>query len=532
MEYGPEAASRLRWLPARFETYSERSLVFALAGVALAIRIYLSLTSFCISGDGVAYLRMARDFAAGHPAAAMRSVFSPLYPLLIAALHLLIPGWEISGELISAFAGTAVVFTVYYLVREIFGSRDIALGAGVLAAIHPELAAYSASVRTEAGFILLFTAATLLIVRAVKRQSFMLIAAGGVTAGLAYLYRTEAIGIVLVAALFMPIGARIWRRWRMRWAMFGTGLFLLCFGVIAAPYLIFLRASTGHWTVGREFTAAMMYGMGEVAPNQRLWRQLGFSMHASPLAAIAVHPWLYAEKVVGDLLASLYGFVQALGPVLTLLMAVGLWVRRRQVFANFAEAFLALLVLFYFCGFTLTYTGTRFMVHLIPFTFGWVIIGVAELAYAAQRTFAWTGWCLPPATIGLVIALILLPRTLWPIGYDLRGFRYAGQEIARRDSSGAVVARDGRVAYYAGSKLIALPETPVPNLCRWLDAHESAAYLLIGNRDERKFGIEGGARCLTFIKRYPRYGTGYYDLFAIQDSQISDASGAGNHTKR
>ncbi|MGH7916365.1 MAG: glycosyltransferase family 39 protein [Candidatus Binataceae bacterium] len=517
VEYGPEAAAEPRWLPARFEACPETGLVFALVGIALAIRLYLSLTSFCISGDGVAYLGMAHRFAAGDPAAAMKSVFSPLYPCLIAIVHYVIPGWELAGELVSVITGSAAVAIIYYLMREVFERRDVAFGAAALAAIHPELAAYSASVRTEAGFILLITTTVLLMIRGLKRRRAALIIAAGACGGFAYLYRTEGIGLLLVCSVFIPAGALLWRRWNFTWSLGATLGFAVAFVAVASPYLLFLRVSTGHWNIGREFTAAMMYGMGEVAPHRQAWRQLGFSTSASPIATIIANPRLYIEKVAGDVGASFYGFLQALGPVLTALMLLGLWWRKR-LFTRFAETFLLILVLFYFCGFALTYTGTRFMVHFIAFTFGWVIVGLAALTQSARRLAAAMRWRLPPITVALVIALILLPRTLWPIGYDLRGFRYAAREIARRGGKPrAIVARDGRVAYYAGMKLIALPARPV-NLCGWLDERENADYLLIGNRDERKFGIQRAAHCLVFVKRYPRYGTGYYDLFAIRSS--------------
>ena len=34
--------------------------------------------------------------------------------------------------------------------------------------------------------------------------------------------------------------------------------------------------------------------------------------------------------------------------------------------------------------------------------------------------------------------------------------------------------------------------------------------------DIRRFKVAGGAACLKFLKRYPRYGSSYYDLFEIQ----------------
>ncbi len=70
---------------------TDTQLVLMLTGGALAVRLYLVFTSFCISADGPVYIRMAREFAAGEPAKAMAAQFSPLYPWLIALLHPAVP---------------------------------------------------------------------------------------------------------------------------------------------------------------------------------------------------------------------------------------------------------------------------------------------------------------------------------------------------------------------------------------------------------------------------------------------------------
>src|SRR5260370_38555069 len=102
---------------------------------------------------------MAREFAAGEPGKALDNVFSPLYPYVVSLAHSLVTDWEVAGNLVSALLGTAAIATVYYMTREVFERRDLAFGAAGLAAIHPELAAYSAPVRTGAGFLLLMTVA-------------------------------------------------------------------------------------------------------------------------------------------------------------------------------------------------------------------------------------------------------------------------------------------------------------------------------------------------------------------------------------
>jgi len=497
---------------------TERAAVCITIAAAFAVRLYLGLTSFCISGDGAGYLGMARKLAAGEWTKGFDAVFSPLYPLLIAGAHRLIPNWEIAGNMVSVVMGTGAVAAVYLMFREVFGRRDLALGAAALAAIHPDLAAYSASVRTEAGYLCLLAAASWLLLRGLNHRAIGVCAMAGAVGGLAYLYRSEGIGFPAVGVIFIAALALVWKTAPPRWALGAAAIFAAAFLAVASPYIIFLRAATGHWTIGREFTAAMMYGMGDFATKNRdQWRHLGFSAAASPFAPIFSDPRLYLTKVCGYFVASFYNFAQALGPILTVLLGAGLWTRGRRILAVPAEAFLAILVVFYFCGFSLSYTGTRFMVHLIPFTFGWIIAGLIAAMEALDRLAARFEWRLPHGLIPIAIALALLPKTLWPIGYDMRGVRYAGEDIARLSGGrGAVVARDGRVAYYAGAQFIGLPSRGVGDICAWLEARGGAGYLVIGNRDERRFAVSPAVPCLEFVKRYPRYGAGYYDLYAVR----------------
>jgi hypothetical protein len=521
MQISSEDAASSRWLPRALSDCPRETALALTILIAFAIRLYLSLTSFCIAGDGIAYLGMARDFVAGAPAKALASVFSPLYPLIVAVAHGLIPDWELAGSLVSTILGSAAVATVYLMTREAFARDDLAIGAAVLVAIHPDLAAYSASVRTEAGFVFLLTAAVWRLIAGLKRQRIATVAMAGIIGGLAYLYRTEAIGLLLFAVGFVPAAALWWRRWSLKWAVVAATTFAAGFLVVAAPYLIYLRETTGHWSVGREFTAAMMYGMGRVAPDTLRWQRLGYTS-TSPFAPIIANPRLYLAKVASDLLASLYGLIRALGWLLTALLVVGLWRRVRALLDNFAETMLALLTAFYVVGFAFSYTGARFMVHLIPFTFGWVMIGLETVSGAFSRSIADSRLAqMPLCTPAIAIALIILPQTLWPIGYDMRGVRYAGEEIARRSAGkpAAVVARDGRFAYYAGASFILMPVEEVPDLCAWLQSRSDAGYLAIGNRDERHFGITASSSCVSLIRRYPRYGAGYYDLFEVKHSK-------------
>lgn len=543
----------------QFECYQ---VLLVVIGLGLAIRLYLSLTSYCISGDGVAYLTMARQFAGGQWRAGLGAVYSPLYPAFVAMMHRLVPDWEIAGSLVSAIFGTAAIGTTFLLTREVFGN-EVALGAAVLIAFHPQTAGYSASVRTEAGYFFWTTGACWLVLKSLDKRQVSLAAFGGMAAGLAYLYRTEAIGFLPLGIAFFLAAGWLTNDASHRWVLFAACVFAAVFAAFAAPYIAYLRSATGHWSIGREYNAAMMYGIGDVAPNGASWRLIGWSANSSPLRAIVEHPRLYADKLGLYFVESVYNFFQALGPLLVAMLAIGVWARGRALLrrlslrtsvhvashetasplnlrasqseeyprpilrdwagsasarnhSHLSEAFLATIVAFYFCGFTLSYTGTRFMVHLIPFVAGWVVIGIMVVSEQAAWWLRQFSRRIVYIVVWAIVLIIQLPSTLWPNGYDMRGLRYAGEDIAQmRRGPVRVAARDGRITYYAGAQLVELPALPSVNLCRWLHSQDTA-FLVMGEQDEKLFNVGHRLSCLDFLKRYPRYGSGYYDLYAVR----------------
>jgi len=514
------------WMP-----HSEAAGMLLVVGFALAIRVYLSLTSYCISGDGVAYLAMARHFADGEWRAALDAVYSPLYPALVSLMHRWVADWEIAGNLVSTILGTAAVATTYLMTREAFGCSELGFGAAVLMALHPQTAGYSAAVRTEAGYFFLTTGACWLLLKALNERRVLVASSAGLTAGLAYLYRTEAVGFLALGIVLFLAAGWLWKQASHRWAFTAACAFAVVFIMVAAPYIAYLRIATHHWSIGREFTAAMMYGIGDVARNGGEWRRLGWSANVSPLGGIFSHPRLYADKVGQYFFVSVYNFVQALEPLLAAMLAIGIWVRGRGLFARPREIVLAAVVLFYFCGFTLSYTGTRFMVHLIPFVFGWVTVGIIVVSRRVAQ------WCrsgsrrIVSAIVPAAIVITLLPRTLWPNGYDMRGVRYAGQDIAQiTKGPAAVAARDGRVAYYAGARLIELPPLPPHDFCGWLRS-QRGDFLMVGEHDEDLFNVARSMSCLELLKRYPRYGSGYFDLYAVTPHEQDGGSRSRGQTR-
>ena len=79
--------------------------------------------------------------------------------------------------------------------------------------------------------------------------------------------------------------------------------------------------------------------------------------------------------------------------------------------------------------------------------------------------------------------------------------------------------RISRFAYYAGADSLLLPTDAVHDICAWLRTQNDPGYIVLDNHDERRAGITTPPQCLSFLKRYPRYGTAYYDLFEVRRSK-------------
>ena len=192
--------------------------------------------------------------------------------VLISIIYRAIPNWELAGELLSTAFGTAGVVLLYYLMREVYGRRGVAAGAAALAAIHPMLAGFSASVRTEAGYIALVTAALCSSSAAPNASVSRASPAAAMLCGLAYLYRTEGIGVPALGVIILTCGALVWRRWTLRWGLGAAAVLVAIFLLVAAPYLLWMRTYTGHWTVGRELGVVTMEATGSTMGHLEQWR--------------------------------------------------------------------------------------------------------------------------------------------------------------------------------------------------------------------------------------------------------------------
>lgn len=250
-----------RWFE-RWEAWPAGRRAAALVALALAVRLVLVFTTVVIETDGPVYIGVAKLYAAGEYRKALADAYHPLFPVLVAAAHGLVGDWERAGQLPGAVLAALAILPIYFVGVRAFGG-PVALAGALLYALAPYPARLSASVLTTGTYLTCMSYALWFgtIATLDHRPRWMFPAA--LAAGLGYL--THPGGLVL----FVALGAGLIVQWvldvgrsgtggvRAYRATLGSGLLLLAaFAVTAAPYILWIRASTGHWNISRKVTAA------------------------------------------------------------------------------------------------------------------------------------------------------------------------------------------------------------------------------------------------------------------------------------
>jgi 4-amino-4-deoxy-L-arabinose transferase-like glycosyltransferase len=231
--------------------------------LALVIRVGWAFGhGLSIEQEGAEYARIAENLLAGKGYVGIfnngiQLNFPPLYPLMIAAVSLIVGSAEIAARAINIALGAVLVIPVFKI-AEVLHGRKAAVAAAALVVFHPVLIAGAASTYAEGVYLTLMIFALLFLVRwAIHRRLSTSIAAG-MFFGIAYLVRPEAF---LLAGLFAAGGlvAAVFVAERRR-TILGSLALLGAFVVIAAPNVAFLTYNTGKFRIEAKGTLAYQWG--------------------------------------------------------------------------------------------------------------------------------------------------------------------------------------------------------------------------------------------------------------------------------
>jgi hypothetical protein len=156
--------------------------------------------------DGVTYLWMARQTAAGNFAELCAHPFHPLYPFAVGVLLKLLPGLDavLAGQIVAAGCGALATVPLFLATRHLFGEAA-ATWAALMYALGAWFARHPAECMSEGPFYLCAATWCWCLLR--ERP---LPIAGGLAAGLAFLVRPEGGSLALAGAWLLA--GKSWSR--------------------------------------------------------------------------------------------------------------------------------------------------------------------------------------------------------------------------------------------------------------------------------------------------------------------------------
>lgn len=367
---GPRAGGVGRALALGLSGEETRALVcWTLA--AFALRLFLAWrVEHVISPDGVLYVALGQNLAAGNFSGGMSTYWPPLYPLLVALSSLVFRDAEFGGRFVSVLAGSILVVPTHALIRRWYGER-IALVGACLVALHPLLIYYSTVVLTESVYTLLFTCGVLAGWAALSGGRARAYLLAGAAFGACYLLKPEAVGFIFLLLALTPGRKLFDRAQAFRDSARGAVLLAAGFLALAAPYLFYLRRQTGHWIISGKTDGHILQG------------SRGAGANLAPFGDGLTGVFVQLTKA----LRSEYELLNLIFPVaFVLLAALGLfrerWTRERV----WREAYLFSFVAAALAGYAVTLPNVRFLVPLLPLLLCWVSKGVVEFEGWAAGT--------------------------------------------------------------------------------------------------------------------------------------------------
>ena len=400
--------------------------------VALVVRLLIAVEPMCITGDGVTYVQLARQIAAG--GAWFHSIFPPGFSLVIAGLHWLLGGsFENLARYISAVAGTLVLIPAWLLWREKLGIGAAGF-ACTLMAVWPISAQLSGQVLTEALSLLGLFAGLYAWSRSGWRHhlGWAWSAGAGVCWGMVAWMRPET--LAWSAAGFVGLVLQGSRRSAL--------LLATVTGLVYLPMILMVHEHTGRWQLaakqGVNVHKAAAVGSGDFTSRYEQLRDEAAAGRFGPTPGITE---LAKRAMANVYLIHRYAVPESWSPVLLILVGIGGYLLWRQGL----EAGWLLLPLAACVPLLLFMVDARILHPLFAVT-----LGVAGLPFT--QLLRWRRWL-----ILAVCLCFLLPHALRPLyrAHPDAAARQAGLWLAEHGHRDHLVMdRKPFVAYYAGSQHI------------------------------------------------------------------------------
>lgn len=522
----------------RGSIFTWRLSLLVLVLLAFGVRLYWGSQPRVVWGDEPFYIWLGQSLLAGegYQFFGISAVHhSPLLAVLAAGIVRLIPPGLLSGQPTDAAIGTVAVYVIAGallvlpiagIARRLAGDK-VALVAGLLTALYPALTAVIPlwGTMTEPIYILMVAVAWWGLLVAMEEGRLFGYLVAGLALGFAYLTRSESI-VYLIVGLAVTWGLRLFVRsgqtrgiTLLMKSLAGPALAILSFLVVISPYLIALRAITGHWQLfeeagstyvsaqGLAYNRIELFDVGTWGIDSATGEVYYFSStseNQSLLKAIAADPGEFKRRVVinaKDFASTLFSASLVPWP-LAALAVLGLFARPWNTRRLRGEVLLAAA----FAGpvsFVLFFVQARYLASALIPLLVWIAAGVLVLTDWLTGTVA---ECLPAGSgrsrirrwtrslagflpvLLLALALLWQEPRLWALLRDSNshqpGHLAAAQLLRDRGVTAdtVVLSRYPAIAFHAGTRWAPTPAATWDEVAAY--AQRKGAHYLVADEWE------------------------------------------------
>lgn len=430
--------------------------------IALAIGVYLIITTVLISKDGVFYIERAQQFM-NDPVKIIKA-HPPGYPFMILAVHKAISyfthdnsnqAWIYSAQSVTLLCRLLALIPLYFIGRLLVGSKN-SFFALLIFIFLPFPTKAACEVLREWPYLLFLSTGFLFLLWAAKKGKWWAFGLVGLMSGLGYLIRHESAQLVLytlvwsVICVFRP---NLWgvSRWKNLVAII---LLFLGFALPVAPY---------------------MHCKGEIVPKKVNMIIKHFSMNESLDKSIEAKinsvrsRYSMAEVVPGNIMEAPVAIFKTIGENLMWFFMLPLMIGIHHRFRGNADhAELCLITTFAIVSFAMMalrysiiseHASQRWSLPLVAFTVFYIPVGLEIMgnwlnnfrSHSRQKADSSNGRRLSWVVILFLIGIgICLPKLVRPVGIDKQGYREVARWLKENTKPEDIIATPfKRIAFYA-----------------------------------------------------------------------------------
>jgi len=478
---------------------------------AFIVRLLYVAGEYAVTPDGVYYAWLGDALVSGDLAGGLSTYWSPLYPLLTGVAGRLVGNLEFGGRLVSAVLGSLLLVPAYLLIRHAFGRRTALLGT-VLLVFEPQVARNASKVMTDIPFTFFFLLAVLAGGATLFGNRRGAAVGAGLAFGACYLTRPEGFFFPWLLAALMVGWAWIHAEGRKD-LLLRVALLLGAFLLLAGPYLGYLRAQTGQFTISAKFASHVGQDMGtlRLIDGEMTFKDViraGRSLETAPReepdeprqeSLVERESGLrWHIKKTANNINTMFDYVlpRVFFGVIPLLVGIGLARNDRTIEGLRWELYLLIMVGAVLAGYAVTIPIQRYFVPAVAIVIGWVARGLIEISdrwptsreNGLHRFPRWTDRLVLPFLVLLLFVTLLSPLTA-PIrwGGDDQPYemRIAGEWIRDHGKPDPLVLSVSPVpTFYAGGEHYYAPDEALDVVLEYASRRD-ADYLVLSRYDDR-----------------------------------------------